>query len=205
MTHPEDTSASRPDSPAPPVTSRTDAANRGRRADTTRRRARVLTALDQARSDGLDLSVATIAHTANVDRTFLYRHRDLLAQLHAIQAEPGHDTTTGPSVSRVSLHTDLLAAHDRARRQASHIQRLEHRLSEALGEHAWRESGLGAPADVDELHQQITLLEQRTIDLKLQLEERAQDLDAARAANRELMTRLNAPEQTAKPSRAPHH
>ncbi len=113
---------------------------------------------------------------------------------------PGGAEKVGPNrvhlrsnVSRVSLQADLLAAHERASRLASHIQRLEQRLSEALGEQAWRESGLGAPADVNELHQQITLLEQRTIDLKLQLEERDQDLDAARAANRELMTRLNAP------------
>lgn len=190
MTSTEDASDA---SPVSPVSSRTDAAIRGRRADTTRRRNRVLAALDQARTSGLDISVATIAHTAGVDRTFLYRHRDLLATLHAIQAQPGHDPTPGSNVSRVSLQADLLAAHERASRLASHIQRLEQRLSEALGEQAWREPGLGAPADIDELHQQITLLEQRTIDLRLQLEERDQDLDAARAANRELMTRLNAP------------
>ena len=178
---------------ASPASPRTHAAIQGRRADTTRRRARVLAALDQALTSGLDTSVATIARAANVDRTFLYRHRDLLAKLHAIQGQPAHEAATGPSVSRVSLQADLLAANERAGRLTSHIQRLEQRLSEALGEQAWRESGLGAPADIDELHQQITLLEQRTVDLKLQLEERDQDLHAARAANRDLMTRLNAP------------
>jgi polyhydroxyalkanoate synthesis regulator phasin len=125
-----------------------------------------------------------------VDRTFLYRHRDLLAQLHADQAQP--TVEAAPSkVSRTSLQADLLAAHERAARLASHIQRLERRLSEALGEQLWRESGLGAPQDVDELQQRITQLEQQAIDLRLQLEERDQDLAAARAANRELMTRLN--------------
>jgi hypothetical protein len=34
-------------------------------------------------------------------------------------------------------------------------------------------------------------LEQRVIDLRLQLEERDQDLAAARAANRELMAQIN--------------
>ncbi|MGB3013774.1 MAG: hypothetical protein WBB41_04105, partial [Candidatus Nanopelagicales bacterium] len=96
-----------------------------------------------------------------------------------------------PKVSRASLQADLLAAHERAARLASHIQRLERRLSEALGERLWRESGLGAPQDLDELQQRITQLEQQAIDLRLQLEERDQDLAAARAANRELMTRLN--------------
>ncbi len=58
---------------------------------------------------------------------------------------------------------------------------------------AWRESGLGSPADVDELHHQIAMQEQHAVELKLQLQERDQDLDAARAANRELMARLNTP------------
>lgn len=170
---------------------RTNAAIQGRRADTARRRNRVLAALSQARSSGLEVSVAAIAQSAGVDRTFLYRHRDLLEQLHAVQAQPSHDPTRGPTATRASLQADLLAAHERATRLATHIQRLERRLSEALGEHAWRESGLGAPSDLDELHQRITQLEQQTVDLRLQLEERDQDLDAARAANRDLMTRLN--------------
>lgn len=173
-----------------PVRSRTEAAVQGRRADTTRRRERVHAALDHARKSGTDVSVAAIAHAAGVDRSFLYRHRDLLANLRAIQTQPG-STTTSPHVSQASLQADLLAAHERATRLASHIQLLERRLSQALGEHAWNESGLGAPADIDELHQQITLLEQRAIDLKVQLAERDQDLDAARSANRELMARIN--------------
>lgn len=169
---------------------RTTALIQGRRADTTRRRERVLAALSQARATGLQISVAGIAHAASVDRRFLYRHRDLLAQIRADQAQP--TLAAAPTkVSRTSLQTDLLAAHERAARLASHIQRLERRLSEALGEHLWRESGLGAPQDIDELHQRITQLEQQTIDLRLQLQERDQDLAAARAANRELMTRLN--------------
>ncbi len=170
---------------------RTAAAVEGRRADTARRRERVLTALSQARDSGLEVNVAAVAHTAGVDRTFLYRHRDLLAQLHAAQSQPPNDASRGPGASRASLQADLLAAHERAARLASHIQRLERRLSQALGEHAWRESGLGAPHDIEELQQRITLLEQHNVDLRLQLEERQQDLDAARAANREMMAHLN--------------
>lgn len=170
---------------------RTAAAVEGRRADTARRRARVLSALALARDSGVEISVAAIASAAGVDRTFLYRHRDVLAQLQAAQDQPPSDPGHGPAASRASLQADLLAAHERASRLASHVQRLERRLSQALGEHAWRESGLGAPQDVEELQQRITLLEQQTIDLRLQLEERQQDLNAARAANRELMTRLN--------------
>jgi hypothetical protein len=67
------------------------------------------------------------------------------------------------------------------------------RLSEALGEQAWRASGLGAPDDIDALKQRIVTLEQQVVvDLRLQLEERDDELSAARAANRELMSHLNA-------------
>jgi hypothetical protein len=65
--------------------------------------------------------------------------------------------------------------------------------SETLGEQTWRESGLGAPTDIDALHQRISQLEQHNLDLRQQLDERDEDLAAARTANRELMARLNTP------------
>ena len=102
------------------------------------------------------------------------------------------DSGTGPAVSRASPQADLLAAHERALRLHGRVQQLEKRLSEALGEQAWRESALGAPADIDTLNHTITRLEQQAADLRIQLEERHSELAAARAANRELMTQLNA-------------
>ena len=68
---------------------------------------------------------------------------------------------------------------------------MEKKLSELLGEQAWCESGLGAPTDTEELQLRITHLEQHVVDLTNQLEERDQELDAARAANRDLMANLN--------------
>jgi uncharacterized protein DUF6262 len=168
------------------------AMTKGRRADSARRRQRVITALDQAVAAGTEISVSGIARTAGVDRTFLYRHRDLLEKIHALQAAPPAGAAiAGPGVTRASLQADLLAAHERALRLTARTRQLEKRLSGALGEQAWRESGLGAPADIDALSQKITHLEQQATDLRLQLGERDQDLAAARAANRELMTRLN--------------
>jgi DNA repair exonuclease SbcCD ATPase subunit len=159
----------------------------GRRADSARRRQRVLTALSAAVSHGEPVNVSGIARAAGVDRTFLYRHRELLEQIHAAAAQP----PAAPAVSRASLQADLLAAQHRCARMATRAHQLEARLSELLGEHAWRESGLGTPDDIDQLKQQTVSLEQRVIDLRLQLEERDQDLAAARAANRELMARIN--------------
>lgn len=176
-------------------TARTAAMAAGRRADTGRRRQRVLKALNDATAAGHEISVSGIARTAGVDRTFLYRHPDLLAQLHTLAAQPANAPGVGPAVSRASLQADLLASQERASRLAGRVQQLERRLSEALGQQAWRESGLGAPDDIDRLKQQIVMLEQQTVDLRLQLEERDQELHAARATNREFMTRLNTPTQ----------
>ena len=170
----------------------TTAMTNGRQADSARRRQRVITTIDKAIAAGADISVSGIARTANVDRTFLYRHRDLLTQIHAAEAEPPTaGDNTGPTVTRASLQADLLNAHERAIRLNTRIQQLEKRLSETLGEQAWRESGLGAPTDIDALNQKITHLEQQVTDLRLQLEERDEDLAAARATNRDLMARIN--------------
>jgi len=166
---------------------------KGRQADSARRRQRVITALNRAQADGTEVSVSGIARAAGVDRTFLYRHRDLLAQLHALEATPpAAGDPAGPTVTRASLQADLLAAHERAVRLHIRVQHLEKRLSQALGEQVWRESGLGVTADIDTLNQKVTHLEQQAVDLQLQLEERDEELAAARAANRELMAQLNA-------------
>lgn len=60
-----------------------------------------------------------------------------------------------------------------------------------MGEQAWRESGLGASADQEELQRQVTRLEQAKTDLSARLEEKDAELEAARAANRELTRALN--------------
>ncbi len=172
---------------------RTAAMKTGRQADSARRRQRVIATLDRAAAGGTEITVSGIARAASVNRAFLYRHRDLLGKIHALEAAPpAGGGSAGPAVTCASLQADLLAAHERCVRLNARVRQLEKRLSEALGDQAWRESGLGAPDDTDALSQQITHLEQQAIDLRLQLEEQGQDLDAARAANRELMAQLNA-------------
>lgn len=163
----------------------------GRRADAARRRQRVIKAINDATTHGSEMSVSAIARAAHVDRTFLYRHKDLLAQIHVAQTNPPTADSGSHPVSRASLQADLANAQGRLARQASHIRQLEKTLAEQLGEQAWHESGIGAPADIDQLQRRITDLEQQVIDLKDQLEERGQELDAARAANRELIANLN--------------
>ncbi|MFF5969883.1 hypothetical protein ACFY64_40640 [Streptomyces collinus] len=65
------------------------------------------------------------------------------------------------------------------------------RLSQVLGEQVWRESGIAGPDETEQLQARITTLEQQVIDLELKIQERDDDLAAARAANRELIAQLN--------------
>ncbi|MGH3495264.1 MAG: DUF6262 family protein [Sciscionella sp.] len=164
---------------------------KGRQADSARRRNRVAKTLTDAVTSGEEISVSAIATRAGVDRTFLYRHRDLLEQVHVAETQPHGTTATGPVASRASLQADLLAAQQRCVRVAARTQQLEKRLSELLGEQTWRASGLGAPTDIEQLQRQIVFLEQQVVDLRLQADERDQELTAARAANRELITQIN--------------
>jgi len=138
---------------------------RGRQADSARRRARVIQAISAAAAAGQEISPASIARTSGVDRTFLYRHRDLLEQVHVIQASAPALTGTGPAPSNASLRADLLNAQQRAARLSARVHQLEDRLSSLLGDQAWRESGLGAPAGIDTLEQHNHALEQQIIDL----------------------------------------
>jgi cell division protein FtsB len=170
-----------------------EALTMARRRDSTRRRQRVLTALDKLTGAGEEISVAAVARAAGVDRSFLYRHHDLRAQVleRAAQSLPDASMPRTTQVSRQSLLADLanLRAHnERLRRQ---VTRLSRRLSEALGEEVFRASGLDGPEDTEELRRRVGDLEQTVLDLRQQLEERTEELDAARTTNRELMAEVN--------------
>jgi chromosome segregation ATPase len=92
-----------------------------------------------------------------------------------------------------SLRADLLNTRAQNSRLQQHIGVLESRLSQRLGNAVFRESGLGAPDDIGSLQEALTEREQQILELRRRLEERGDELDAARAANRELMTQLNTP------------
>jgi hypothetical protein len=170
----------------------------GRRADSQRRRQRVTKALHAATASGTEISISSIARTAGVDRSFLYRpqHRDLLAAVQAAAVEPR--SGVGPSASRASLQADLANSQDRCKRLADHVSLLEKRLSAAIGEEVWRRSGLGSSVDADDLRQQIITLEEANANLLLKVEDLEEELAAARAANRELMTQFNAKDRASR-------
>jgi len=62
---------------------------RAARARTEAARRRAIEAICRLDRDGQDITVGSVARTAEVSRSFLYRHHDLLAQIHRLrQARP---------------------------------------------------------------------------------------------------------------------
>lgn len=161
-----------------------------RRDDSERRRRKVIDALDRLRANGDEITVSAVARTAGVDRSFLYRHHDLRSQILELGAEPEpHPASTG--ISRQSLLADLanLRAHnERLRHQNT---KLSERLSELLGEQVFGAAGLTPTDETSTLKNRVAELEQQLLDHRQDLQDRDDELAAARAANRDLITTLN--------------
>ena len=115
-----------------------------RRRDTTHRRQRVLDALDHLAMASQEISVSAVARAARVDRSFLYRHHDLRAQIHARSAAPAASPAS-TTASKQSLLADLANLREQNQRLRKQNTDLTARLSEVLGEEVFRASGIGAP------------------------------------------------------------
>ena len=166
-----------------------------RRNDSDRRRRKVIDALDRLRTDGAEITVSAVAR-AGVDRSFLYRHHDLRSQILALAAEPEpHPTST--RTSHRSLLADLANLRARNERLRHHNTKLSERLSEVLGEQVFHDAGLTRTDEIGTLRERVAQLEQQLLDQRQDLHDLDDELAAARAANRDLMTRLN--------SRAPNN
>lgn len=97
----------------------------------------------------------------------------------------------GTAMSHASLLAEVANQRERNLRHARHISKLEAKLSELLGEQVFRASGLGAPDNIEQIHQRITKLEQDNALLREEIASLEEDLSAARAVNRELLAEIN--------------
>src|SRR6266516_6440686 len=142
--------------------------------------------------DGSEITISAVAARARVHRSFVHRHPDL----HAAVLKAAADATTSPSPAATAIsHRSVLAEnanlHEQNRRLAQHISDLEDRLSELLGQQAFERSGLGAPASLAAADAELESQRQTVLDLKRAMEEREDELAAARETNRRLMNQLN--------------
>lgn len=167
---------------------------KARRKDVDRRRQRVHQALADMHINGSEITISAVAAQANVHRSFVHRHPDLHAAV--LKASAAAVTEPSPAAATIS-HRSVLAEnanlHQQNRRLAQRISDLEERLSELLGQQAFDRSGLGAPTSTAALQDDLETHKQTVLDLKRLLDEREEELAAARETNRRLMNQLNRP------------
>jgi Family of unknown function (DUF6262) len=169
-----------------------DALAEARRRDVTRRRQRVHQAITEMRAQAAEITISAVAARARVHRSFIHRHPDLRAAVLTAAEDPPASGQPGAStVSRRSLLADNANLRERNRRLEHHARGLEERLSELLGTQISQRAGLTAPASDAALRDQLETLGQQVLDLRRGLEERDEELAAAREANRQMMTELN--------------
>jgi hypothetical protein len=175
-----------------PVTTGDTPLARARRRDVDRRRQRVHQALADIHADGSEVTISSVADRAQVHRSFIHRH----AGLHAAVLQAAAGTTTAPPPASTAIsHRSVLAEnanlHEQNGRLAQQVADLEDRLSEVLGQQSFDRSGLGAPAGTAAVHAELEAQRQTVLDLRRMLEERDEELAAARDTNRRLMNQLN--------------
>jgi chromosome segregation ATPase len=163
-----------------------------RRRDVVRRRQRVRQALAEMSAQAAEITISAVAARARVHRSFIHRHPDLRAAVVAAAEDPATSSLSGAgTVSRRSLLADNANLRERSRRLERHARGLEQRLSELLGTQISQRTGLGAPPDTAALSEELDKLGQQILDLRRTLEERDEELAAAREANRRMMAELN--------------
>jgi chromosome segregation ATPase len=172
--------------------SSSDALADARRRDVARRRQRVCQALADMRAQAAEITISSVAARARVHRSFIHRHPDLRAAVIAAAENPRTEGPAGAgTVSRRSLQADNANLRERNHRLEQHVRSLEDRLSELLGTQISQRTGLGPPPDAAAMKDQIQALQQGNLDLRRTIEERDEELAAAREANRRLMAELN--------------
>jgi len=180
---------------------RTEAMRQARRLASQHRRKLVLAATDAALQRGHYPSVAGIARAAGVSRKFIYDHPDLKAEVElklaqATQRQAG-DMASAARVTAASLRAELENSRAQNQRLSKQVRALEARLSEAEGARLVADDllpeGMLAELADQQLAQRNAVLEQQLFEAQEHLRRTAEELEAARAINRELMQQANRP------------
>jgi chromosome segregation ATPase len=180
-------------------TDNAEAMRRARRVDSERKRRLVLAAADAQLEAGRHPTIAGIARQAGVGRKFIYDHPDLRAgiELKAAQStsRQASDIVASARVTGASLRAELENARAQNHRLSRQIKALETRLSKAEGARLVADELL--PEDVvaqladQQLTARVAELDQQLFEAREQLRHTAEELEAARAINRELMQQAN--------------
>jgi chromosome segregation ATPase len=181
------------------MSDRSDAMRQARRHDSQHRRALVIAATDAAVERGGHPSIASIARQAGVGRKFIYDHPDLKAEIELKLAQAtqrqASDMISAARVTGASLRAELENSRAQNLRLTKQLRSLESRLSQVEGarlvaDRVLPEGMLAELAD-QQLARRNAELEQQLFEAKEQLRRTGEELEAARAINRELMQHAN--------------
>lgn len=181
------------------------ALRRARQQDSRTKRQRAGDAVHAAEQSGEPISFPAIARRAGVSVSFLYSDPQLAARIAAArdrQRQAGLQRTwhlpTRSLITEPSLRAELANAKEQIRQLTDEVTALRERLAHQLGAGADAARGLQTSPLLDELERRAAELEadnhrlrRRTVQLEDETRELADNLDAARATNRDLMTELN--------------
>ncbi|MGH2669906.1 MAG: DUF6262 family protein [bacterium] len=187
------------------TTDRAEPMRQARRIDSERKRHLVLAATDAQLDAGRHPTIAGIARAAGVGRKFIYDHPDLRAEIELKLAQAterqADDMIAAARVTGASLRADLENSRAQTQRLNRRLRALEQRLSQAEGARLVSEGAL--PDDMlveladQQLAQRNTELERQLFEAREELRRTVEELEAARAINRELTQQANQPNRTA--------
>lgn len=165
-----------------------------RRADSARKKAAALAAIDDLLRAGQAVSFAAVERSARVSSWFVYNNAEVRATIEAARSRPPAEATTAPAAAPAGLRTDLALARAEIRQLRDERARLLKQVRRGLGsalESRDRETLLEQVRDLErqrnllnsELHAARTDLAKSQESAQLLGEE----LEAARAAVRRMM------------------
>ncbi len=186
---------------------RGEAMREARHLDGQRKRTLILAAVDAAHQQGQVLTIAGIARTARVGRKFVYDHPDLRTETELTVAQvaqrQANDMIAAARVTGTSSRADQENSRAHNRRLQQQLRSLENRLSELEGARLVADEL--PPTDVvtqfadHHLAQRVAELEPQLFKTEEALRQ-AEELDAARAVNRQLIHRANSTDPSGSPS-----
>ena len=187
------------------MTDNSAALQRARRRDSQTKRRRALAALQAMTEAGEAIGFPAVARRAGVSVSLLYADRDLLARIADARdrqrqagAERAARLPARSLVTEASLRTDLANAKEQNRHLSEELVVLRDRLARELGADADHFRGRPTNPALDVLEERAAELEtdnarlrQQVGQLEADTSELADNLDAAREMNRELMNEVN--------------
>lgn len=187
------------------MTDNSAALQRARRREGQAKRRRALAALQAMTEAGEAIGFPAVARRAGVSVSLLYADRDLLARIADArdrQRQAGEERAarlpTRSLVTEASLRTDLANAKEQNRHLSEELVALRDRLARELGADADHFRGRPTNPALDMLEERAAELETDNARLRQQVgrleagtSELADNLDAAREMNRELINEVN--------------